>query len=35
MITAFMIYYGMVLFMRMGYELTALDANHHWLRKSS
>jgi len=35
MITAFMIYYGIVLFLRMCYELTALEANHHWLRKSS
>jgi len=35
MITAFMIYYGIVLFLRLRYELTALERNHHWLRKSS
>jgi len=33
MIIAFMSYYGIVLFLRMGYELTALDANHHWIKK--
>ena len=32
MITAFMLYYAMVLFIRIRYELTALDANHHWLK---
>lgn len=32
MITAFLLYYVIVLFVRMGYELTALEANHHWLR---
>lgn len=32
MIVAFLLYYAIVLFLRMGYELTALDANHHWLR---
>lgn len=31
MIVAFILYYGIVLFLRMGYELTALKANHHWL----
>ena len=30
MITAFMLYYAMVLFIRIRYELTALAANHHW-----
>lgn len=34
MITAFLLYYAIVLFLRMGYELTALEANHHWLRKT-
>lgn len=33
MITAFMSYYAIVLFLRMRYELTALDANHHWIKK--
>lgn len=33
MIIAFMSYYAIVLFLRMGYELTALDANHHWIKK--
>lgn len=31
MIVAFLIYYAIVLFLRMGYELTARQANHHWL----
>lgn len=31
MIGAFLVYYVIVLFLRMGYELTALNANHHWL----
>ncbi len=33
MIVAFSTYYAIVLFMRMRYELTALSANHHWLRE--
>lgn len=33
MMTAFLIYYAMVLFLHLGYELTAVDANHHWVRK--
>lgn len=32
MITAFLAYYAMVLFLRMGYELTAQQAKHHWLK---
>lgn len=32
MIIAFMTYYAIVLFLRMSYELTALEANHHWLK---
>lgn len=32
MITAFLLYYAIVLFLRMGYELTAQESNHHWLR---
>lgn len=35
MIIAFMLYYAIVLFLRMRYELTAIDANHHWLREAS
>lgn len=34
MITAFILYYGIVLFLRMNYELTAINTNHHWLRKT-
>ncbi len=34
MIAAFLIYYVMVLFLRMGYALTAEDDNHHWLREN-
>jgi heme exporter protein C len=34
MIAAFLLYYAMVLFLRMRFELTALDANHHWVRKT-
>ncbi len=33
MIAAFLLYYAMVLFLRMGHELTAIKANHHWLEK--
>lgn len=33
MIGAFLIYYAKVLFLRMRYELTAVDANHHWINK--
>ncbi|MBX3708703.1 MAG: heme ABC transporter permease [Gammaproteobacteria bacterium] len=33
MISAFVIYYAIILFLRMGYELTAIDANHHWLKE--
>ncbi|VVC74874.1 Heme exporter protein C [Aquicella siphonis] len=33
MIAAFLIYYAIVLFLRMGYELTALESNHHWLKE--
>jgi len=35
MMIAFLIYYAIVLFLRMGYELTALDAKHHWLKEKS
>lgn len=35
MIVAFLIYYAIVLFLRMSYELTALDANHHWVKETS
>lgn len=35
MITAFLAYYAIVLFLRLRYELTALDANHHWLKDRS
>lgn len=31
MIIAFLLYYTIVLFLRMQYELTAQEANHHWL----
>jgi heme exporter protein C len=34
MIVAFLTYYAIVLFLRMSYELTALDANHHWIRET-
>lgn len=33
MITAFILYYGIVLFLQMNYELTAVHTNHHWLRR--
>jgi heme exporter protein C len=32
MIAAFMVYYAIVLFLRMNYELTAIDAKHHWVK---
>jgi len=32
MIAAFFMYYFIVLFVRMRYDLTAIHANHHWLR---
>ncbi len=32
MIAAFLLYYGIVLFLRMGYELTAQETNHHWIK---
>jgi heme exporter protein C len=32
MIGAFLLYYAIVLFLRMNYELTAQQANHHWLQ---
>lgn len=35
MILAFLLYYGIILFLRMGYELIALDANSHWLKEAS
>lgn len=35
MITAFMLYYAMVLFIRIRYELTALGANHHWVQRKA
>lgn len=35
MITAFMLYYAMVLFIRIRYELTALEANHHWIERKA
>lgn len=35
MITAFMLYYAMVLFIRIRYELTALEANHHWVQRKA
>jgi heme exporter protein C len=34
MILAFTLYYGIVLFLRMNYELTAVNTNPHWLRKN-
>lgn len=34
MIVAFMSYYAIVLFLRMGYELTAIEENHHWIKAS-
>jgi heme exporter protein C len=33
MITAFLLYYAIVLILRMSYELTAEEANHHWLKE--
>lgn len=33
MIIAFLTYYCLVLFMRMNYELIALETNHHWLQE--
>lgn len=33
MILAFLLYYAIVLFLRMGYELIALESNHHWLKE--
>lgn len=35
MIIAFLLYYAIVLFLRMNYELTALDTNHHWLKETA
>lgn len=35
MIFAFLIYYAIVLFLRMNYELTAIDTKHHWLKENS
>lgn len=35
MITAFMLYYAMVLFIRIRYELTALESNHHWVQRKA
>ncbi len=35
MITAFLIYYAMVLFLRMRYELAATLKYHHWLREKT
>lgn len=35
MITAFFIYYFIVLFLRVNYELTAIDTNPHWLRRNN
>lgn len=32
MIIAFLTYYVIVLFLHMGHALTALEANHHWLK---
>lgn len=34
MIAAFLLYYAIVLCLRMNYELTALSDNHHWLQGS-
>jgi heme exporter protein C len=33
MIAAFLLYYAIVLFLRMGHELIALNENSHWLEK--
>ena len=33
MIAAFLLYYLIVLLLRVNYELTALSANHHWLKE--
>ena len=35
MITAFLLYYAIVLFLRMNYELIAQETNHHWLREQN
>lgn len=35
MITAFLAYYALVLFLHLRYEITAREANHHWLKRSS
>ena len=35
MIVAFLIYYGIVLFLRMSYELTALEDKPHWLQDTT
>lgn len=32
MTSAFLIYYAIVLFLKMNYELAAINANHHWLQ---
>ena len=32
MTSAFLIYYAIVLFLKISYELTAISANHHWLQ---
>lgn len=32
MIVAFLCYYGIVLFLKLNYELTARQANHHWIK---
>jgi heme exporter protein C len=34
MIIAFLLYYAIVLFLRMSYELTALETKHHWLKET-
>ena len=33
MITAFLLYYAIVLILRICYELTAIENNHHWLKE--
>lgn len=33
MMAAFLTYYAIVLFLRLGYELTARESNHHWLKE--
>ncbi len=35
MIVAFLLYYAIVLFLRMNYELTAATHHHHWLKEST